>query len=287
MKRHLMQCSIRAQVLAMLAGLAIQMPALAFQIQATVQPDVGNILGESSGLQGQTQTQVHYEFDSTNQFGAKLVATSFVDLASGVIRGSSFSAAQTGQQGGIRFVGLMRETITLAPGALPGEFVTIRAHAHGGFTKTNAASAKGGLDLTVNTSHIAAAGSAELNGWSLLFTPADFANGTAQHGAIGDGATLEIRTFVPQNRRITIDMQLSGETFARYGFSDPGPASAYVDMLNTASLEIITPHGVSFTSTSGVFMTAAVPEPGTWAMLLAGLGLTALSVRSRRPMTLS
>jgi hypothetical protein len=261
----------------------IQAPAQAFQIQATVQPDVGNILGEYSGLQGQTQTQVQYAFDSTNQFGAKLVATSFVDLASGVIRGSSFSAAQTGQQGEIRFVGLLRETITLASGALPGEFVTIRAHAHGGFTKTNAASAKGGLDLTVNTRHIAAAGSTEINGWSLLFTPADFGNGTAQHGAIGaDGATLEIRTVVPQNRQISLDMQLDGDTYARYGSFDPGPASAYVDMLNTASLEIITPHGVAFTSTSGVFLTTPVPEPQSWALLLAGLGLTAASIRGRR-----
>lgn len=38
---------------------------------------------------------------------------------------------------------------------------------------------------------------------------------------------------------------------------------------------------VSFTSDSGVFLTAAVPEPQTWAMLLGGLGVLGSVARRR------
>jgi hypothetical protein len=45
------------------------------------------------------------------------------------------------------------------------------------------------------------------------------------------------------------------------------------------------PTGLSFTSESGVFLsgvTAGVPEPATWAMMIGGLGLAGLALRARR-----
>jgi PEP-CTERM motif len=44
------------------------------------------------------------------------------------------------------------------------------------------------------------------------------------------------------------------------------------DYGNTARFSFVgLPSSVSFTSASGVFLTSAVPEPGTWALMLAGL----------------
>jgi hypothetical protein len=53
---------------------------------------------------------------------------------------------------------------------------------------------------------------------------------------------------------------------------------------NTAKFYLRLPEGVTYTSTSGNFLTAAapifaVPEPSTWAMLLAGKGMLAAKRR--------
>ncbi|TCJ16387.1 PEP-CTERM sorting domain-containing protein [Parasulfuritortus cantonensis] len=56
----------------------------------------------------------------------------------------------------------------------------------------------------------------------------------------------------------------------------------YADYLDTASLlSFALPAGASLQSSSGLFV-ASVPEPETYAMLLAGLGLMAGVVRRRR-----
>jgi hypothetical protein len=56
------------------------------------------------------------------------------------------------------------------------------------------------------------------------------------------------------------------------------------DFSNTASIQIFTPPGAIFTSESGQFLAGAnaVPEPGSWAMLITGFGLVgAIARRSR------
>jgi hypothetical protein len=52
---------------------------------------------------------------------------------------------------------------------------------------------------------------------------------------------------------------------------------------NTAAFQMSLPSDVTYSSASGVFLSAApVPEPETWAMMLAGMGVVGLMARRRR-----
>ncbi|QXQ05644.1 PEPxxWA-CTERM sorting domain-containing protein [Sphingosinicellaceae bacterium] len=60
-----------------------------------------------------------------------------------------------------------------------------------------------------------------------------------------------------------------------------------LDFLNTGSISIGHVEGVSYTSDSGVFLTAptsvgGVPEPASWALLVAGFGIVGSAARQRR-----
>ena len=60
-----------------------------------------------------------------------------------------------------------------------------------------------------------------------------------------------------------------------------GGGSAAASFGSTSHLAFTLPEGVTYSSSSGVFLTA-VPEPGTWALMLAGLG-SVLTLARRRP----
>jgi hypothetical protein len=57
--------------------------------------------------------------------------------------------------------------------------------------------------------------------------------------------------------------------------------TSFADFGHTVHFEWDLPQGVTFTSASGQFMTAAVPEPGTWALMLGGLAAVGRLARRR------
>ena len=95
-----------------------------------------------------------------------------------------------------------------------------------------------------------------------LFDPAD----TQFVVSIAFTATPNTRTF---------SFLANVGVMAGLGFTDPSPSvkESIVDFGNTAQLAVILPEGLSFTSSSGVFLTP-VPEPAAvWLIAVALLAL--------------
>jgi hypothetical protein len=78
------------------------------------------------------------------------------------------------------------------------------------------------------------------------------------------------------HRAVSITALLMGNAFN----------GSFVDFLNTGILSIALPQGLSFTSASGLLLTATnvapVPEPSELALMLAGLAFVATQARRRR-----
>ena len=79
----------------------------------------------------------------------------------------------------------------------------------------------------------------------------------------------------------------STQTLGIDAYLSAGAAFADLDYGNTLRVSFTLPGNVSYTSDSGVFLSATnpvtpVPEPETWALMLAGLGLTGHLARRRR-----
>lgn len=91
--------------------------------------------------------------------------------------------------------------------------------------------------------------------------------------ANGQGAgTLTLEIF-GERPSVTISSYLT--TFTTY--------DAFVDYSHTASLNLSVPTGVSWSSASGAFLSqvGSVPEPSTWAMMIAGFGMVGGAMRRR------
>jgi hypothetical protein len=68
--------------------------------------------------------------------------------------------------------------------------------------------------------------------------------------------------------------------------TNDGPPMLSTDIVadfgNTATLTVQLPQNYSLNSQSGLFLAGPVPEPETWAMMLAGLGMVGFLARRRR-----
>ena len=64
------------------------------------------------------------------------------------------------------------------------------------------------------------------------------------------------------------------------------PGTVTMDFMNTGTFGVATAPGVTFTSDSGALLgsgqTGAIPEPGTWALMIGGFGIAGSMLRRRR-----
>jgi hypothetical protein len=109
-----------------------------------------------------------------------------------------------------------------------------------------------------------------------------------------DGSTSSLSEFVSSGFYTELNL-VSGQSYDVYaafnillsGGPQIGPVT--MDFSNTSTIGIQAPQGGSFTSASGEFLgfaqtpgTGVVPEPASWAMLIAGFGLVGATMRRRR-----
>jgi hypothetical protein len=98
----------------------------------------------------------------------------------------------------------------------------------------------------------------------------------SQYSTWVEGSTRYIDAtynLVGANPSINVEMSIAPS-------ADFGSVSNY---FNTAGLQLKLPTGVTYTSESGAFLTAAaIPEPATWGLLIAGFGLVGSAARRRR-----
>lgn len=107
----------------------------------------------------------------------------------------------------------------------------------------------------------------------------DFGGGTGLHG--------DWSIYGPDRFRGTFLLDpLHPDVFVSMYLSAGGRSGTFTAFGHTAALDFILPNGLTYTSDSGAFLSAAppsaVPEPATWAMMVGGFGLLGLIVRRSR-----
>ena len=180
---------------------------------------------------------------------------------------------------------------TLAPG-LSANGLSINAAA----STTGALSLQAGstFQLSINNSNVGTSGSAALTDYSKLTLGSNVSATLA--GAIsttlgtavntGDLFTVIIMNGSPVSGTFSNTTLVAGQT-SIYSFTSGG-ALWYIDYAYNPNTLGLTDSGVSLSTfeadTNGddVALLASVPEPGTWAMMLAGMGMLMVLQRRRR-----
>lgn len=287
MRRGLWTFPLRTLVagLVLCAGLVSAVPADAYYILARVEPDGAGIFGPTDvagqGLGSEKEVSIsHNQGFPPN--ASELAATARVNLLNGTVRGSAHVASSHPQQHTIRFSALLEEQLQINfPFSLPVEerIVIVKAgfHAGWGYTDLADASARGVFQLIANSKLLGVGyGTDEPgSGYNPKFAPDPNVTGELASG--GYNITYRV-PFTGTSRALNLSLSLDGTVFARGRLNDPN--SADINAMNTGTIQLVLPAGTTFSSTSGVFLSQPIPEPGTATLLAAGLA--GLAVRRRR-----
>jgi hypothetical protein len=116
---------------------------------------------------------------------------------------------------------------------------------------------------------------------SLLYGPAALYNSFANLGGWVSGSwssapNANLNTFTGIYALVGATPTLD----VRAALGTRASSQSNADYSNTAAFQMSLPGNVTYTSASGVFL-SAVPEPGTWALMLAGMGSVLLLARRR------
>ena len=182
---------------------------------------------------------------------------------------SNYSGAAVSYLDTLHFSGLVTPVTLTVDLRVDGSFV--------GFTQPRFAFRLGGL----NTG-IVGWGETDRVGPSTTRDAGGFIDFEGHTGRAGDWAIYGPDRFVGS---ILLD-PLNPDYYIGMDLSAGGPLGTWSNFAHTAKIAFVLPVGVTFTSDSGAFLTAtsspSVPEPATWAMMLAGLGIVGASLRQRR-----
>ena len=211
---------------------------------------------------------VHRDFTNTHDVRVTANSRASVNLADGslhVLAATSDYDDPTAQA--LTFAGLY-DVLTFASNAGSDPFnIGVKLHIDGAFAGSGQATLGFALDSLQASVHYQNSNRAPATTAS-PGTMIDFG-----HNGVWDQYGPEDffgHLLINPARAVTITMNLSGYSFA--------------DFSNTAAVSFILPEGVTYTSDSGVFLTApgGVSEPATWAMMIVGFGSLGAVLRRRR-----
>lgn len=145
--------------------------------------------------------------------------------------------------------------------------VGIRVGLDGSFTSL-APNGSGTIKLTLDTS---------LSGQEFLYS-----------GSFGQnsGVFTNLTSFGSNVYGFDVSLSRANPSFSLRELLSANAYGGTTDYSHTATTSLVLPQGVSYRSASGVFLsgdsTPAVPEPATWASMIAGFGLLGGALRRRR-----
>ncbi|MDP9115891.1 MAG: PEPxxWA-CTERM sorting domain-containing protein [Actinomycetota bacterium] len=216
-------------------------------------------------------------------------ASATADLAGGVLRGSTGSVANVPYQpvgpvsARVITASFMQDFLTFAVAGTDGADVTVTAHLDGSYAMSDPYYGGGNVRMVLNL------------GGSFSYYGSDNAAGNTNgyNGAVlGDFTRYSFSNETPTGFDFTGTLHVTdGERIQTSAGLYLDCAYSACDFGNTARIGLTVPTGVSYTSDSGVFLTAtggtvppvtAVPEPGTWALMLAGFATLGSVTRRRR-----